>query len=144
MKRFYLSKIFQDTAGQYGIPGAWRHGIQKHANREYIGGEIEVDPVTGIPTQKAILVLVGGKSHAALVNDPDIIPLPDVSPDIKVSSVHTPTKLKIKNAIKALGFAQAEVDAVWDNADGMRDVLNHYGRKNNLTFDANDFDLTDV
>ena len=144
MKRFYLSRIFQDNAGDYGIPGAWRHGIQKHANREYIGGEIEVDPVTGIPTQKAILVLVGGKSHAALVADPDVIPLPDVSPDIKVSSVHTATKLGIKRRIVALGFAQADVDAAWDNADGMRDVLNHYGRKNNPTFDANDFDLTDV
>ena len=144
MKRYYLSKIFQDTAGQYGIPGAWMHKLQTYPNREYVGGEIKVDPQTGQPTEKALLVLVGGKHHAALVGDPDLIPMPDVPPDMKVASVHTPTKLKAKRDIVALGIAQTEVDAVWDNADGMRDVLNHYGRKNNPAFDVNDFDLSDL
>lgn len=144
MKRYYLSKIFQDTAGTYVIPGAWMHALQKYPNREYVGGEIAVNPTTGVPTEKALLVLVGGKHHAALVNDPDLIPMPDVSPDIKVSSIHTPTKLKAKADIKKLGYTQAEVDDVWDNADGMRDVLNHYGKRNNPAFDANDFDLTDL
>lgn len=144
MKRYYLSKIFQDTAGTYGLPGAWMHRLQTYADRDYVGGEIKVDPQTGVPTEKALLVLVGGKHHAAIAADQDMVALPDVPLDMKVASIHTPTKLAVKNKIRAkLGLLGAEVDDVFDNADGFRDVINHYGRKNNPTFDANDFDLTD-
>lgn len=144
MKRYYLSKIFQDVTGEYGLAGAWMHKLQTYPDREYLGGEIAVDSQTGQPTEKALLCLVAGKHHAALAADPDLIPMPDVPRDMKVASIHTPTKLKAKGDIKKLGFTQQEVDDVWDNADGMRDVLNHYGKRNNPAFDVNDFDLTDL
>lgn len=141
MKRYYLSKIYQSNDPPLN---PWVHKLQTYADREYLGGEIKVDPVTGVPTEKALLVLVAGKHHAALVADPDLIAMPNVPHDMKVASIHTPTKLAAKASIRALGFAKEDVDAVWDNADGMREVLNHYGRKNNPQFDVNDFDLTDL
>lgn len=145
MKRYYLSKIFQDTAGTYGLPGAWMHRLQTYPDRDYVGGEIAVNPTTGVPTEKALLVLVGGRHHAAIAADHDLVALPDVPLDMKVGSIHTPTKLAVKAKIRTrLGFSQVEVDDLWDNADGIRDVINHYGRRNNPSFDANDFDLTDV
>jgi hypothetical protein len=141
MKRYYLSKIFQDVAGQYGEPGAWMHRLQTKTGIDYVGGEIKTDPVTGIPTEKALLCLVGGINHKQLQGDPELIPMPDVAKDMKVSAIHTATKLKTKRDIKAIGFADTETEAVWNNADGLRDVLNHYGQKNNPDFDSNNFDL---
>lgn len=141
MKRYYLSKIFCDTEGTYGEPGFWMHRLQTYPGIDYTGGEIKTDPVTGIPTEKALLCLVGGINHKQLQDDPELIPLPDVARDVKVSAIHTATKLKAKADIKALGFEDSEVEEVWGNADGLRDVLNHYGRKNNENFDANNFDL---
>lgn len=140
MKRWYLSKIFQSNDPP---ANPWVHRLQQLPNVEYKGGEIAFDPQTGVPTQKALLVLVGAVDHKPFQTDPDIVPLPDFPPDGKVSGMHTPTKLGAKSKIVALGHSQAEVDAAWDNADGFRDVLQHYGRKNDPAFDVNDFDLTD-
>jgi hypothetical protein len=139
MKRYYLSKI--KAVEIPGMGTAYRHRLQEYADATYAGGEIAVDPITGIPTQKALLVLVGAKVHSRFVNDPELIEFPLVSLDSKVSTIHTPTKTKCKNDIVALGLTKNAVDNVWDNADGLRDVINHYGRLNTPAFDANDFDL---
>lgn len=142
MKRYYLSKIKQVTVPGFGL--VWRHRAQEISETtslDYVGGEIAVHPQTGVPTQKALLILVGGIDHQRLRDDPELVPMPDVKIDNKVSSMHVPTKLKAKAAIKALGFADAEVENVWSNADGLRDVLDHYGRLNNPEFDCDKFDL---
>lgn len=142
MKRYYLSKI--KLVDVPGFGPVWRHRLQELSDTmpiDYVGGEIAVDPNTGIPTQKALLVLVGGVDHQRLRGDPELVPLPAVAADTKVSAIHTPTKVGAKAAIRALGFTQQEVDAAWDNADGLRDVLNHYGKKNNPAFDADKFDV---
>lgn len=141
VKRYYLSKIFQDTAGTYGITDAWHHRLQTYTGIDYVGGNIKVDPATGVPTEKALLVLVGGIDHSKLQNDPDLVPMPVVPLDIKVSSIQTDTKLTAKSAITKLGFDEAAVTDVWGNADGLRDIINHYGRLNNAEFDANNFDV---
>lgn len=140
MKRYYLSKIFLDTTPPF-TNGLWRHRLQTYPNVDYEGGEIAVDPQTGIPTQKALLVLVGGIDHKQFQDDPDLVPMPDVGADVKVSAIHTATKLDAKAAVVDLGFDQAAVDQVWGNADGLRDVLNHYGKLNNPYFDCNAFDI---
>lgn len=140
VKRYYLSEIFLDP----GPPQAWRHRFQAATSDiEYKGGEIAVDPVTGIPTQKALLILVGAINHGPFAAIPGLVALPDVASDTKVSSIHTSTKLQTIAKIKALGLGAAATDAAWGNADGLRDVLNHYGRLNNPSFDCNNFDLTD-
>ena len=147
MKRYYLSKIFKDVAGDFGPPNAWHHRVQvlgripNTTRVQYQGGEIKVDPATGIPTEKALLCLVAAIDHTQLQNDSQIVPLPAVAMDVKVSSIHTPTKLVVKDKIKALGHGDAETEAIWGNADGLRDVINAYGRKNNPDFDVNNFDL---
>ncbi len=139
MKRYYLSKIKQVTMPN-GMQ-AWRHRLQEVTGIEWLGGEFAVDDQTGEPSAPALLVLVAAVDHAALKNDPEIVPLPQVAHDMKVSSIHTATKLKCKSDIVALGFGEAEVDAVWNNADGFRDVLTHFGRRNDPNFDPDAFDL---
>ncbi|MCC7484561.1 MAG: hypothetical protein IT529_06185 [Burkholderiales bacterium] len=138
MKRYYLSKIKQVTeAGET----YWRHALQDYLNQDYQGGEIAVDPQSGVPLHPFLLVLVPAISHAQFAGNPELIALPSVPLDMKVSSIHGPTKVAVKGRIRAMGHAQALVDQVWDNADGFRDVLNYYGRLNNPAFDANAFDV---
>lgn len=139
MKRFYLSKIKQVNDPSFGT--VWKHRLQEYEGIEYIGGEIKVDLATGQPTEKALLVLVGGINHKRLQGDAELVALPQVAHDMKVSAIHTGTKLKAKADIKGLGFGDVETENAWANADGHRDVLNHYGRLNNPDFDVNNFDI---
>lgn len=139
MKRYYLSKI--KAVEIPGMGTAYRHRLQELPDVEYLGGEIKTDPATGLPTEKALLCLVAGVKHAKFKQDPELVALPLVGHDIKVSSIHTATKLKCKADIKALGFSDVEVEAAFDNADGFKDVANHFGRKNKDDFNADDFDL---
>jgi len=141
MKRMYLSKILGD--GSFGNP--FRHVFQDQTtNIEYKGGEIKGD-AQGHPVAKALLIIVGATDHRPFQSITGLVPLPDVTSDTKVSSIHAPTKLACKARIKAqIGHSDAEIEEVWGNADGMRDVTNHYGLQNNDTFDVNNFDLTDL
>lgn len=139
MKRYYLSKIKQVEDPAMGP--VWLHRLQEIPGVEYLGGEIAVNPQSGVPTQKAMLVLVAGVDHAKFKNDDELVPLPMVSHDIKLASVHTATKLKCKADIKALGFNATEVNDAFNNADGFRDLVEHFGKKNNPDFSADNFDL---
>lgn len=139
MKRYYLSKI--KAVEIPGMGTVYRHRLQELPDVEYLGGEIKTDPNTGLPTEKALLCLVAGAKHSKFKNDPELVPLPMVSHDIKVSSIHTATKLKCKADIKALGLSRQEVEDAFDNADGFKDVVSHFGKKNNDTFNPDDFDL---
>lgn len=136
MKRYYLSEIYYA-----GPMEGYRHRFQDFADTFYRGGEIAVDPQTGIPTQKALLILVDDKDHARFRGVPGLFPMPDVALDIKVSAVDTKTKTDTMDKAKAIGFADAELSAVFDNAKSHRDVLNHFGRLNNPNFDADDFEV---
>lgn len=142
MKRYYLSKIKLVTDPNLGQ--VYRHRLQEIPGVWYEGGEIASDPITGIPTHPALLVLVGSADHKKFRDDPELIGLPQVVPDVKLSAVHTQTKMRAMDEIKALGFAPQEVDTVFSGADGFRDVLNHFGRKNNPDFDVDKFDLDDA
>lgn len=139
MKRYYLSAI--KLVNDPNAGPVWKHRLQELTNVKYLGGEIKVDPATGLPTEKALLVLVAGVNHAKFKDDPELVGLPMVAHDIKVSAIHTQTKLKCKADVVALGFDQADVDAAFDNSDGFRDLVTHFGRKNNDAFDPNNFDL---
>lgn len=143
MKRYYLSKIKQVVDPSVGAT-VTTHRAAEIGGLDMVGGtgdQIAVDPQTGQPTAKAVLVLIGGINHKALQDDPELVPLPAVALDMKVSAIHTATKLAAKSAIKAFGFTDQEIEDIWSNADGMRDVLNAYGRKNVPEFDCNNFDL---
>lgn len=142
-KRYYLSPIKQYN--EPGIGDFWGHHFQQtYPGIEYEAGEIAVDG-TGTPTEKALLVLVPGIDHRTYAADPDLVDLPVVDHDLKVSAIKSGTKVAAKAKAKnAAGYTDAETDAIWNNADGMRDVLNEYGRKNNPSFDVNNFDLDDL
>lgn len=142
MKRYYLSEIFLDP----GPPEAWRHRFQAETvDIEYKGGEIAVDPETGIPTQKQLLIIVGSIDHTPFQEIAGLVPLPDVSAGVKLAAIGSGEKLPAQARIKdELGHTDAEIAEVWSGADTLRDVLNHYGRLNNPDFDSNNFDLTDL
>lgn len=140
MKRYYLAAIYQST-NALGIT-AWVNRVQDHyPGTEAKGGNILQDTATGAPVHPAILVMISGTDHTIYQNDPQLVPIPDVGIDGGVGAIAVETKLATKAAIIALGFNSDETETVWQNSNGMRAVLNHYGRKNNPDFDTNDFDL---
>lgn len=140
MKRYYLSKITASQEPQFGT--VIRHRVQSgHPGVEYLGGEIESDPATGLPVHPALLVMISGVDHARFQGDDDLVPIPDVGIDMSVGAIALETKLATKAAIIALGFDAVQTEALWQNENGMRQVLNHYGRLNNADFDADHFDL---
>ena len=143
MRRYYLSPI-----RIYNEPGLGdfysHHFAQAYPGVEYQGGEIAPPDAEG-NREKALLILVPGIDHTAYANDPDLVALPDVDLDLKVASIKSSTKIAAQTKAKAAcGYTDLEIIAVWGNADGMRDVINTYGRANNPSFDANNFDLTDL
>ncbi len=143
MKRYYLSKIkrvFDPAFGDF----VTRHRIQEYPGVQYEGGEIAVDPQTGLATQPALLVLIAAKDQAQFVADPELAEMPMVPIDVKINAVSAAARSKAQAAAQSLGWNSQQVGAVWNGADDFRDVVNHYGRLNNPAFDADKFDVTDV
>lgn len=143
-RRFYLSKIRQvEDASLGGL--VWRHRLQDPGfeNLDIQGGIIASDLTTGEPLHSYTLCLVGGIDHRPLNTDEELVALPVVAIDAKVSSVQTARKNRAKAEIGArLGLT--DVEEVWGGADGLRDVINHYGRANWPEFDVDNFDLDDL
>lgn len=141
MKSLYWSIIKQV---RHPITGEliWKHRIQEIPGVDYVPREsVRVDPGTGAPLQKGMLVIVGSIDHLALKDDPELVPLPQASYDTKVSYIHTQTKLGCMDALIASGLPEADVADMFVGSNSMRDVVNNLGRRNNPDFDANDFDL---
>lgn len=143
MKKYYLSKIslFQDP----DLGNVWRHALQLHPDIDYVGGEIKTDE-SGNATEKALLVLVGARNHAAIANDPDIIPVPagQDSLNTQIGATDTPTKLQFRAKLLAMGHGQADVDVVTDNIRSWRQFVNDMGQRNNPAFDVDNFDLNEA
>lgn len=144
MKKYYLSKIKQYEE----VPGSgvfhYGHAAQQHANVDYVGGEIKVDGA-GVPTEVALLILVGAKDHAVLDADPDLLAVPagQDSLNTQIGATDTPTKLRFRAKMKAMGHGQADVDSVSDNIKSWRQLVNDLGQRNNPAFDVNNFDLNE-
>lgn len=137
MKRYYLAEIEQFEF-EPGITG-YRCRAYSYPDLMFEGGEVLTDPTTGIPINKFALVLVKSRDHARLVNDPKMHPLPDVALDMKVSSIHTPTKNKMIADLQALGIATSFIGGT----DGYREVIKAIGKINNPAFDENKFDVNE-
>lgn len=140
MKRYYLSKIFVDETGPFPV---WKHALQNHQNIDYQGGEIKTDLVTGIPTEKALLVLVAAKNHKPFKDDLKMLEIPAGRDglNIKIGAIDTVTKLAFRAGAKVMGFDHLEVETITDNINSWKQVVNFYGKKNNAAFDADNFDL---
>jgi hypothetical protein len=132
MERSYLSPIFKDDPGEFGIPGAWHHRLQTdHDAVPYEGGEIRTDPDTGLPTEQSVLVVVEAEDHTPFLENPNLTPIPIGALDAKVEAPIA--------KLEAIGYSRQEIDAVW-NGD-LRSVLNYYGRLNNPDFNCDDYRL---
>jgi hypothetical protein len=141
MKRYYLSKIKQ--INQPGIGMVWVHRFQEATtNTNYVGGEIAVDLVTGIPTQKALLILVEHPNHSAFIKDAELADFPEVALDTKANAVGVGARNASKEKMRAIGLSAAEVDDLWLQADSVRDIVDRMGRLNNPAFDSRDFDVS--
>ena len=144
MKRFYLSKI---RLVESDLGPIYRHRLQdpEFNDLDLQGGSIASDLTTGEPLHPCTLCLVGGIDHRPLMADEELVALPDVTLDSKVSGIQTARKNRAKAEIVArFGYLDADVADVWGNADGLRDVVNHYGRLNHAEFDCDNFDLNDA
>lgn len=126
MARYFLSPIYLDTSNPYFPDGIWKHALQDHPDTPYSGGEIKVDPKTGQPTEKALLVLVD--DHQKLVDSKVLIPLPDVLKGAPTRNVDGKEKIKAAAVKAEIDVSVIDYAATWD------DVLIHLGRKNNPDF----------
>lgn len=139
MKRYYLSPI-----RQYSEPGLtyWGHHFQqKYPGVQYEAGEIAEDLKRGRPVAKALLVLVDARDHSEYENDSELVPIPDVELNRRVSALNSQERDRATaRAVSAAGFTPGDVQSVWGAANDMRAVLNHYGRLNNPQFDADEFE----
>lgn len=138
MKRYYLSKISLVNESGFQF---YRHAAQAYPDIVMEGGDIATDPVTGVPTQPAILVIVSDKDHTKFKNDPGMVPLPIMPAGAKVAATHVKAKTDFRNAAVGLGLTAADIDSVMANADGWADVLDHLGKKNNPVFSYLNFDV---
>ncbi len=145
MKAYYLSKVVK--VNQPSIGDYWTHRLHQRfvlgADFQYVGGdEIAVDPNTGIPTQRAVLVLVDAIDHRLLRNDRDMVSMPDAGLDVGVRAIPAQARNAVKARIRGLGYTDAEIDAIWESELNMRGVLNGYGRANKPDFDVANFDVS--
>lgn len=140
MKRYYLSKI--KAVEIPGMGTVWRHRFQEiGGGLNYVGGEIAVDPQTGVPTQKALLILVEAPDHTVFANDAEMADFPDAGLATRISAVGALSKVRAQAKARKLGLTRAEVDDLWDGAGELREVLDRYGRMNNPAFDSLKFDV---
>ena len=143
MKRYYLSKIKKVFEPNMGVE-VYRHRFQELAdgrNLTYVGGEIAVDPQTGIPTQKALLILVDAVDHRQFANDQEMVEVPEVSLDVKTAAIANATMATFRAKAQQIGFEKAEVDAIVNGADALRNVVDGFGKLNNPAFDTRNFDV---
>lgn len=140
MKRYYICPIIEHEV-EPGLIG-YRLAIQEYPDTPFEGGEIPVDlnpesPNYGKPLHKFGFVLVKSRYHGKFINNPNMIPLPQVDLDIKMSAIHTATKNKLIAGMQSLGIDTSFIG----NADGYRDVIRGIGRIINPSFDENNFDV---
>lgn len=152
MKLFYLSRIVRtplqmDPDDPNSVTLATQHRFQVLCetlglNITYQGGEIRSNP-DGSPAEKALLILVDHPDHSVFVADPDMAVFPDAGLSTKLNAISIAERTAFRLKAMAMGYTQAEVDAVWANTDmtTLRQVVTHYGRMNNLDFDTYAFDL---
>lgn len=135
MRRYYISTVIGDG---FSPLTSYRPKLADVPGVNY-SCEIKTDPATGNPLLPWALCIVTGNRHGQIISDADNTPLPDVALDMKMSSMHTPTKTKFKNDCAKIGLPASFVD----NTDGYRDAIRGIGRLLNPVFDENYFDVSE-
>jgi len=139
MKRYYVCDIIGD--GQ-SPETAYRPAIadivdpQTHLRAFEISVESKVNP-DGTPALPWCLVIAAGQNHALADGVQGIDGLPDYPLDVRLSAMHTPTKLAAFARLSARGVDTTSLS----NADGYRDVVRTLGRLHNSIFDEDAFDV---
>lgn len=142
MKRYYVCKVYGN--GDLDAPNTPTTGAYRPALADII------DPATGMkafgftaqisPGQHPwCLVIAGGNKHGLVNNHPDIDPLPAYAMDVRLSAMHTPTKVMMMNKLSARGIDTGQ----FANADGFRDIVRALGKAHGAAFNEDDFDTTD-
>lgn len=79
MKQAYLSAVFQDLTGQYGIRGAWHHGMQKYPGINWThpdgvspAPQINVSP-QGVVDTTPLVIVVDVPDTLIFVGDPFLV-----------------------------------------------------------------------
>lgn len=104
-----------------------------------VSSVIATDPQTGHPIESWCLVIAAGDNFKLVADNVDVDLLPEVDLDVKVSAIHTPTKLEMGTKLQARGIDTSFVG----NADGYRDVIKHLGKLQSPDFDEKSFDIAE-
>lgn len=141
-KAYYVCKIIGD--GQ-SPETAFRPAIQDvidpktHLKAFNTSHVIAINPATGQPVKPWCLVIAAGPDHSLVRNHPDIDAMPDYGLDVKISSMHTPTKNGMTAKLNARGIDTSALG----NADGYRDLIRGLGRQHDAAFDEKAFDVSE-
>ena len=102
------------------------------------------DEPEGVPAANWCLVRVAGRDLRGLENRANVTPLPDVSLDVKLSSIRTQTYEAFQNRLAARYNVAPNVSAQGSSSHAVRDLIEGLARRLNPDFSANNFDLPDV
>lgn len=146
MKRYYICKVIGNgdiDAPHTPTTGPYRPAIadivdQASGIRAFSWTQELAMLPNGTPKHDWVLCIAAGtgKSHALAAASADIDPVPDFALDVKLASMHVPTKNQMFSRMRARGIS---TDA-FANADGFRDVLREIGKLHNPNFDETSLD----
>jgi hypothetical protein len=139
MRRWCLSKIMEvNPSDPY-----WSHKmLEAYSLQEFTRYAIKTDPVTGVPTEKAILLLVESADFTEIAADPDIVLMPDVGLSTSIGHGLTTVEKELTKAkIVSLGFTEQQVGDAWLPSKPYGELLNDYGRLNADDFNVLNFTL---
>lgn len=135
MKAFYLCRVVADP------DGGWTTVPMLDPNYSVTAAGITIDPVTKAPVPDWVLCHVAGRDLTALNLHPDVIPVPVVSKDAKLSTITSGTRSTFDTRCTAWG-----ITVTTRQQDSMRDLLNEFGQQGSrgASFDVDGCEVADL
>lgn len=141
MKRYYISPIIGDGSAD----NPYRSAIDELLERKRLIGRCSVtmppaDPQTGRPLGTWCLVVLASQNHLNALFDSRLDALPDVPLDVATSAVGSAQRTAFEQALARRGIS---IGSLWGN-EGWRSVIDRLGKKLDLNFSPDAFDVPDV
>ncbi len=136
-KRYYICDIIGDGTDSMPTPttGPYRPSIAD-LGVSWVGS-IPSDPETGSPLHSWTLVLVNTDNHTRVLSAKGVDALPDFPLDGKINAINNVTRNAMLGKLGARGIDTSFIG----NADGYREVIRGIGKKLDVAFDENNFDV---
>lgn len=131
-RRYYLCPIIGDGT----LDNLFRPAKLYDLNLNYVS-VLPVSPVNGHPLFTWTLCLVNLDDHSILLNDPEIIALPDLTKDSALSAVSLANRNKLITALSGKGIDVSKIKA----STPFREVVRAIGKHLEATFDENSLSI---